>query len=394
MIDVGVGDQPLEQLAVGGLLQVADDAALVAVVGLEVRRVQAALVGAIRIAARAFDLDHVGAEVREHHAGAGPGDERALLHDSHAAQYARCIAIVAARSAVARHEAVRGVGRRSRWRWRPRRASTKPIGRCCSSSRCAMRLAVRARIGTPLTASSGYPASSSTAAIAPDTFITSGLSQISGTSRSTSPAISMWRPATPALGGHGQQARHARILALVQRMPVAGNRLARRAQLGEHGARRRVERLAGQRVERCVAKQPRRGFGGTQDHRAAAQDSRRDRALQRFRRRGQCHAARGDARHETVFGDRHQRRIEHASLRRVGSWPVTSSQTWSVKRDVADQLAAQVVAAHHDRLRIGRGNRRAALRLRARFSLHPSASLTIFRIAKSSSINEAARSGC
>ena len=91
-VDVRVADQPLEQLAIAGLLEVADDAALVAVVGLEMRRIEAALVGAIRIAAGTFDLDHVGAEIGEHHAGAGTGDERALLDDPHAAQHRHFIA--------------------------------------------------------------------------------------------------------------------------------------------------------------------------------------------------------------------------------------------------------------------------------------------------------------
>ncbi len=84
---IGFADQRVEQRAIAGLLHVQREAALVAVVGLEVRRVVAALVGAVRIAIRAFHLDDVGAEIREHHAGAGTGDERALLHDAHALQY-------------------------------------------------------------------------------------------------------------------------------------------------------------------------------------------------------------------------------------------------------------------------------------------------------------------
>ena len=41
-----------------------------------------------------------------------------------------------------------------------------------------------------------------------------------------------------------------------------------------------------------------------------------DRALQRLGRGGERHAARRDARHEAVLGDRDQRRVEHAALRR------------------------------------------------------------------------------
>ncbi len=50
------------------------------------RRVMPALVGAIRVALRALDLDHVGAEVREHHRRAGAGDERALFDDADPAE--------------------------------------------------------------------------------------------------------------------------------------------------------------------------------------------------------------------------------------------------------------------------------------------------------------------
>ena len=45
------------------------------------RRIVAALVGAVGVAFRALDLDHVGAEVGEHHRRAGAGDERALFDD-------------------------------------------------------------------------------------------------------------------------------------------------------------------------------------------------------------------------------------------------------------------------------------------------------------------------
>ena len=42
-------------------------------------RVLAALIGAVRIAFRTLDLDDIGSEIREHHPGARPGDEGALL---------------------------------------------------------------------------------------------------------------------------------------------------------------------------------------------------------------------------------------------------------------------------------------------------------------------------
>ena len=70
---------------VGRALGVERDAALVAVVGLEVRAVEAALEGAERVAgARLLDLDHVGAEVGEQHRRRRAGDEGALLEHAHA----------------------------------------------------------------------------------------------------------------------------------------------------------------------------------------------------------------------------------------------------------------------------------------------------------------------
>src|SRR5690606_16117269 len=62
---------------------------------------------------------------------------------------------------------------------------TKPIGRDCSSLTCAIRLAVRARIGTPFSAVTGKPASSRTAAIAPETLIGKARPNASGTNFSS-----------------------------------------------------------------------------------------------------------------------------------------------------------------------------------------------------------------
>ena len=45
------------------------------------------LVGAVRVAFRALHLDHVGAEVGEHHPGARAGDERALFDDPDSAEW-------------------------------------------------------------------------------------------------------------------------------------------------------------------------------------------------------------------------------------------------------------------------------------------------------------------
>ena len=49
-------------------------------------RILSALVGAVRIALRALDLDDIRPEIREHHSGTGSGDERSLLDDPDARQ--------------------------------------------------------------------------------------------------------------------------------------------------------------------------------------------------------------------------------------------------------------------------------------------------------------------
>ena len=203
-----------------------------------------------------------------------------------------------------------------------------------------MRLAVRARIGTPLTASSGNPASSSTAAIAPETFITSGLPVTSGSICSMSRATATCRPAMPASSAiaSSRPTRGSRLL--VQRMAVARDRAARLARLDERGERRRID--VAQRDVRARMPDMKRagGFGRAEDHGAAAEHARRDRALQRFRRRGERHARRGDAGTSPCSAIATSVASSIAALRRASAaCPVTSSQTWSVKLIVADEVA-------------------------------------------------------
>ena len=106
-VHVGLADEAPEELAVRALLHIERDAALVAVVGLKVWRVLAALVGAVRVPLGALDLDDVRAEVRQHHSGAGPGDERALLDDANARQ-CRFHGCAGASTVLARLEVGRG----------------------------------------------------------------------------------------------------------------------------------------------------------------------------------------------------------------------------------------------------------------------------------------------
>src|ERR1700722_12171855 len=72
---------------------------------------------AIRVAVGTFDLDDVGPQVGEHHAGTGSRDERALLDDSNAVQHAAHLK----RALGAIHGSARipaGSPRRSRWQLR------------------------------------------------------------------------------------------------------------------------------------------------------------------------------------------------------------------------------------------------------------------------------------
>ena len=66
-VHISACDQLVEEFAIAGLLEVAAETALVAVVGLEMRRIKPTLVAAVGIAFGALDLDHVGSEVGKHH---------------------------------------------------------------------------------------------------------------------------------------------------------------------------------------------------------------------------------------------------------------------------------------------------------------------------------------
>ena len=85
-VDVGLGDEFVEQRQVGGLAGVERDALLVAVVGLVVRAVEAAAEGTERVAGRLLDLHDVGAEVGEQHRCRRAGDEGAVLEHAHAGE--------------------------------------------------------------------------------------------------------------------------------------------------------------------------------------------------------------------------------------------------------------------------------------------------------------------
>src|SRR5882757_2191626 len=78
-----------------------------------------ALIIAVRVAVGALDLDDIGPQVGEHHAGTGSRDERALLDDAdtlqHSAQLKQTLGTI---HGSARNRA--GRPRHSRWQRHPR----------------------------------------------------------------------------------------------------------------------------------------------------------------------------------------------------------------------------------------------------------------------------------
>ena len=244
-----------------------------------------------------------------------------------------------------------GAGRRSRSPRRRRATSTKPIGRCCSSSRCAMRLAVRASMGTPLMRQqriAGVEQHRRDRAghvhrerLAPD---------LAAAGARRRRATSMWRPAVPAsVGDREQPPRRADRCpcAAGGRSPASGCRAARisRAPLRAAASSGSVAARAEDGGEQT--RRPRRRSRGSPNRSPG------------FRRRPRPAAPPGaaasvmrlacDARHQAVLGDRHQRGIEHAALRRARQLARDQQPGVIGESDRADQLRAQVAAAHDDR---------------------------------------------
>ena len=70
-------------------------------------------------------------------------------------------------------------------------------------------------------------------------------------------------------------------------------------------------------------------------------------------------------RHEAVFGDRHQGRIENRRLRFRGALPRDQQPDVLGKGKLADEVFDEIGPAHDDRLRIGCADASSRLRLRA-----------------------------
>ncbi len=204
-------------------------------------------------------------------------------------------------------------------------ASRKPIGCACSSARCASRPAVRARIGTALTRRAGSRGRASPRRSAarrsserPPPRLRDRVAQ--------APCEATCGPLTPRCVGELENPLGARIDRTVQRVAEAG-KPARRMRSPAPPLRDRVGRRASARAP-VVLEDARALAGGTEDHRAGAEDAGGDRAVERLRsaasviRRRRCSA-------EPVLGDRDEQQVEEEPL--VRSAPRRSAADGSTR---------------------------------------------------------------
>ena len=161
------------------------------------------------------------------------------------------------------------------------------------------------------------------------------------------------RPAHAALAGQLEDALRARVERLVHGMAEAGQALARvphrpggvRGDRGGVAARRDL-RLG-------LHEEAGAGLGRAQDHGAAAEDARRDGALERAGVGGERHP-RGDVRgHHPVLGDRDEQQVEEVALVRGGLLAAQEQVEVLREGQPPHQVAAEVAAAHLDPVRIG-----------------------------------------
>ena len=152
----------------------------------------------------------------------------------------------------------------------------------------------------------GKSRSSSTAAIGIETFIVSGLPQTSATASRKRARERDVRPADAALVGEREDALGARVERLVDRVAEArqpcrpASRIARA--ISRHGAGSPPAADVASRL----LEQPRAVLGRAEDDRAAAEDARRDGALQRGGVGGERHP-RGDVRSASARARRSRR---------------------------------------------------------------------------------------
>ena len=121
-------------------------------------------------------------------------------------------------------------------------------------------------------------------------------------------------PGDAALARERDHPLGARIDGLVQRMAIAGQRLALLAMLARDRERGVVERAEGVGAGEHVLDHLPAKIGRAEDHRAAAEHAGRDRALKRGGIGVVGHPRRLDGRREPMLGERDQAQIEKEAL--------------------------------------------------------------------------------
>src|SRR5581483_723417 len=160
----------------------------------------------------------------------------------------------------------------------------------------------------------------------------------------------------------------ARIAALVQRVPVARNRTVLRAIFLDQRADCTLLAPAFADPACNFAQESPRPFSRSEDHRAAAEEARSHRSLERLRRGGERHPARLDARHEAMLGDGHQGGIENAALRRRRHPARDEEPEIVAEADAAHELGGEIAPADPD-LRVRRAAQGGGM-VRRRTDLH------------------------
>jgi hypothetical protein len=164
----------------------------------------------------------------------------------------------------------------------------------------------------------------------------------------------------------GEQPADAGVILLVQRVAVARDGAVRIARLDERGEGRGID-VTQRDVSEDAGHEVRGRFRRAEDHGAAAEEAGRDRALDRLRRGGERDACGRDGGYEPMLCNCDQRGIEDPALRRRRQLAGDEQPGVIGEGDAADEVTAQVVAAHHDRVRVRGGNGRALVGLRPDF---------------------------
>ena len=190
-----------------------------------------------------------------------------------------------------------------------------------------------------------------------DTFIGSGLPQTSAAASLSASAASTERPAAPRSRASATMRSARGSTRLMQRMAVAGEGFALIAMLARDRERGLAQRAASVGARQHVLDEPAAEVGGAQDHRAAAQHARRDRALKRGGIGVIGHARRLHRRRQAMLGERHQAQIEKETLL-VGRRPAGREQEDELgERRAAHEVLGEVAPAHRHPLARGGRNR-------------------------------------